>query len=298
MVVGTLASLRPIGVRGAVGLRLRLAHCRVACTRTSDADVQAQKEPRYAFDFVGTPFEELNLTESKVDGVRVRQHANPLRSNLQIPCKALPWSDVFSDPSRPLILDAGCGSGRFLLLLAKQDESCKFNYLGTDIRDKLIKRANEWASYLSTESRVHFVKANITISLATMLETYPGPIHTIAIQFSDPHFKSKRRKRHIVQKQLVEEAAKVLKPGGRVFFQSDVESVSAYIRDMFDLHGNEEFKPSSLHGTKWEQGNESGSYQWGRVPWLRDNPLGAPTERELRSLDQGLAVTRMLLVRR
>lgn len=46
------------------------------------------------------------------------------------------------------------------------------------------------------------------------------------LQFPDPHFKRKHRKRRVVQEQLVRELAQLLRPGGRVFVQSDVEEVS------------------------------------------------------------------------
>lgn len=78
----------------------------------------------------------LMVVCKQVPSVRIRQHANPLRANLQIPTKPLPWTDIFSDPTLPLWVDAGCGSGRFVLLSAKRNIA-KFNYLGADIRSKV-----------------------------------------------------------------------------------------------------------------------------------------------------------------
>lgn len=77
-----------------------------------------------------------------------------------------------------------------------------------------MERANEWARYLGIEKSVHFVMSNVTVSLEVMLSTYPGIVHTVSIQFPDPHFKSKHRKRHIVQQELVESCSKILATGG------------------------------------------------------------------------------------
>lgn len=45
------------------------------------------------------------------------------------------------------------------------------------------------------------------------------------MQFPDPHWKMRNRKKRIVQSQLVEGVAKLLAADGRVFLQSDVQEV-------------------------------------------------------------------------
>lgn len=46
-----------------------------------------------------------------------------------------------------------------------------------------------------------------------------------ALQFPDPHWKLRNRKKRIVQPQLVEAVAQLIAPGGQVFLQSDVQEV-------------------------------------------------------------------------
>ena len=46
------------------------------------------------------------------------------------------------------------------------------------------------------------------------------------LQFPDPHFKKKHKKRRVVQPQLIEAIDRRLAPGGLVFLQSDVMEVS------------------------------------------------------------------------
>lgn len=52
-----------------------------------------------------------------------------------------------------------------------------------------------------------------------------GELALVSIQFPDPHFKKRHHKRRIVQPELVEAICRRLRPGGRVFMQSDVEEV-------------------------------------------------------------------------
>lgn len=39
------------------------------------------------------------------------------RQELQVPTDPPAWAEAYADPGRPLVLDIGCGYGRFLLAL-------------------------------------------------------------------------------------------------------------------------------------------------------------------------------------
>ena len=52
-----------------------------------------------------------------------------------------------------------------------------------------------------------------------------------AVQFPDPHWKLRNRKKRIVQPQLVEAAAQLIAPDGQVFLQSDVQEVLSWTSD-------------------------------------------------------------------
>ncbi len=45
-----------------------------------------------------------------------------------------------------------------------------------------MRRANEWAALLGVDSRARFEVANATVSLASLLATYPGPLALVTIQ--------------------------------------------------------------------------------------------------------------------
>ncbi|PRW58022.1 tRNA (guanine-N(7)-)-methyltransferase isoform A [Chlorella sorokiniana] len=174
-------------------------------------------------------------------GVRVRQHVNPLKRELQIPTDAPEWSQVYDQPERPIVLDLGCGYGRFLLALTQAMPG--HNMLGLEIREPIIERANRWAEHLQLQRSVLFLRGNATITLEHTLADYPGSLDLVCVQFPDPHFKARHKKRRTVQKQTVEAVARLMPPGGRVFLQSDVLEAAEHMRDTFEEFGSAWFAP-------------------------------------------------------
>jgi tRNA (guanine-N7-)-methyltransferase len=79
---------------------------------------------------------------------------------------------------------------------------------------QLVDRANKWAETLDYHKEVHFVFTNATVSLANLLSTYPGPLVRLCVQFPDPHFKKRHKKRRIIQPGVVQAVKQLLVPGG------------------------------------------------------------------------------------
>ncbi|XP_024403508.1 uncharacterized protein [Physcomitrium patens] len=243
--------------------------CRVQCC----AAVDAKK-------LVDLEYAELELNDIQVGGVRVRQHANPFRATFTTPIVPPTWETEFADPTLPLHVDIGCASGRLLMLLAKRNVgSC--NYLGIDIREKLLQRSTKWAQELGL-TNIHYMVANATLSLDAILMKYPGPLRLISILCPDPHFKQKHRKRRIVQKTLLEALEKHLPPDGQVFVQSDIEEVAEDMRDQFD------------ENVKFTRVHPCGSDMCDSEGWLLESPLGIATEREIHAVANGGRIFRQL----
>lgn len=252
-------------------------------------------------------FKELGIDKDlyqKTSGIRFRQHVNPLKKELQEPTKPLDWRAVYDDPTKPLVLDIGCGYGRFLLGLSKVDATR--NGLGLEIRDPIIHRANEWAKHLDLDKRVYFVRSNATVSVATMLETYPGPIELVTIQFPDPHFKKRHRKRRIVQESLVTSVCEILAPSGCLLLQSDVLGVAIDMRKKFESGHGGTLRLSDLHDDdanvffeepSMSDDDDDEDSEWKKRGWLKENPLPVPTERECLVSEQGGQVYRVYLTR-
>jgi len=223
-------------------------------------------------------FAELGDLTTLYEGLatHVRQHVNPLSDRLQVPTEAPQWDKVFDDPTLPLQVDVGSGSGRFVLIRAQRmvggslDDGAKIdspddgrntkalgysshgharaNVLGLEIREKLVTRAQAWAERLGLRN-CGFIFTNATVSWKSLLQSYPGPVDFVSMQFPDPHFKQRHHKRRHVQPQLVKEVVESLAPGVRIFLQGDVPEAVRWMRDMFERHaeGSVELAPE-CHG--------------------------------------------------
>ncbi|XP_021282613.1 uncharacterized protein LOC110415321 isoform X3 [Herrania umbratica] len=198
-------------------------HCITKAFASSSASVSidANKELR-SNELVALEYADLNLTDKisqELGHVRIRQHVNPLSSSFSVPAPIPDWSEVFRDPTLPLMVDIGCGSGRFLMWLAKQNPDSQ-NYLGLEIRAKLVKRAVFWVKELALSNIFklccrHFIFANASVSFKHLVSTYPGPLMLVSILCPDPHFKKRHHKRRVVQKPLVDSILTSLMPGGK-----------------------------------------------------------------------------------
>ncbi|MED6179461.1 hypothetical protein PIB30_001225 [Stylosanthes scabra] len=233
-------------------------------------------------DLVALEYSDLNLSYNLDLGhVRIRQHVNPLSSSFSVPAQVPDWNQVFADPTLPLMVDIGCGSGRFLMWLAKRDPKVR-NYLGLEIRKKLVKRAEIWVKDLGLDN-IHFLFANATISFKQLVEAYPGPLQLVSVLCPDPHFKKRHHKRRVLQKPLVGAIVDNLMPRGQVFVQSDVLEMALDMREQFDevdlLKHIDTLNPDiSCDGEGW----------------LLSKPMGIRTEREIHAEYEGAKIYRRL----
>ncbi|KAI3709830.1 hypothetical protein L2E82_39597 [Cichorium intybus] len=256
-----------------------ICHC---SSPVSVSQQQQQRQPQIRSpQLVALEYADLSIPHivcEELGALRVRQHVNPLSSTLSIPVEVPDWNDVFEDPKLPLVMDIGSGSGRFLMWLAKRNSGSK-NYMGLEIRKKLVTRAETWAKELDL-SNIHFVFANATISFKQLISTYPGPLMLVSILCPDPHFKKRHHKRRIVQQPLVEAITDGLMPGGQVFIQSDVLEVACDMRKYFDAES-----AKLVFDSDFDCDNEG---------WLLSNPMGIRTEREIHAEYEGGKIYRRI----
>jgi tRNA (guanine-N7-)-methyltransferase len=201
---------------------------------------------------------------------RVREHVNPLAKCYQTPQPVPCWSDIFADFSRPLHLDIGCAKGRFIQQLATLDPT--WNYLGLEIREPLVTAGNEWRDEQQLRN-LHHLFCNANNTLRPIVESLPsGILQRVSIQFPDPWFKQKHRKRRVVQLPLVQDLADFMPAGSLLFIQSDILDVAIEMRDRFAAN------PAFIRQSE---------------PWIEPNPMPLPTEREISVLQKGEPVYRM-----
>lgn len=201
--------------------------------------------------------------------VRVRQHVNPLSDKYRFLVEPPHWPTVYTQLAYPLHLDIGCGRGRFLFQMAKQQPN--WNYLGLEIREPLVIQALTNRDNQALEN-LHFIFCNANTTLAALFANWPHcPLQRVSIQFPDPWFKKRHQKRRVVQPELIAQLATLMPTGGQVVLQSDVESVAIEMGDRFSEHSR-----FQRHNPAWEP----------------ESPFPAMTEREMMTLENGQPVFR------
>ena len=231
----------------------------------------------------------------KINTTKFRQHVNPLSRKFQTPCD-LPASwpqKAYWDCQKQLYLDIGCGKGGFLLQLAQAsiDGSThlnNLNYLGLEIRPSVVEFAATRVPQRKLQGLVSFVGCNVNVDLERLLSLYQTEngsaqfLHTVSIQFPDPHFKERHKKRKVVNQELICTLAKYMSPKSMVFLQSDIQDVLDDMRGSF-----REDKGTTYFEDEIENFEE----------YLNTNPIGIPTEREVSVLEKDFPVYRTVFRR-
>jgi tRNA (guanine-N7-)-methyltransferase len=205
--------------------------------------------------------------------LRVRQHVNPLSRQHQTPIASPDWQSIFANPTRPLHLDIGCARGQFLLEMAQVQPD--WNFLGIEIRDPLVELANQLRDQQQLHN-LHYIAGNINVSLPTL--NLPETLQRVTIQFPDPWFKQRHRKRRVVHPQFAQELAAVLPSGGAVCLQSDVLAIANQMDAVFR--------------------NSPAFIKQHAEDWLTESPFPIQTEREQMTLSQHKPVYRCCFRRR
>ena len=157
----------------------------------------------------------------------MRQHVNPLSKVFNDIEPIPPLKEIFNQHTRPLHLDIGCGSGTFLFNLANQNKN--WNYMGLEIREKLVYKAKLKLENESIDN-LFFAFGNASYLIDDFINNFPGVMVTsVSFNFPDPWFKKKHHKRRIIQPQLIYKISQLMNYGGLISIKSDVEDLFKYM---------------------------------------------------------------------
>ncbi len=157
----------------------------------------------------------------------MRQHVNPLSKFFQEIEPIPTLSEIFNQPWNPLHIDVGCGSGNFLLQLANQNKS--WNYIGLEIREKLVNNAKLKLKNQSLDN-LFFAFGNANYLIDDCIGKFPADVVlSVSFNFPDPWFKKKHQKRRIIQPQLINKISQLMANGGSISIKSDVEELFQYM---------------------------------------------------------------------
>jgi len=168
----------------------------------------------------------------------MRQHVNPLNRNFKEIERIPSLIEMFSDPKLKLHLDIGCAAGEFLYDLALVNTS--WNYLGIEIREKLVKNAK--SKVLEREIKnLYFVFGNANNILNDDQSKFIiKNLKSISFNFPDPWFKKRHYKRRVIQPEFINILSNLLQKGTLIFIKTDVKDLFDYID--YTISSNFDFK--------------------------------------------------------
>jgi tRNA (guanine-N7-)-methyltransferase len=199
---------------------------------------------------------------------RHRLHVNPLKASyFERPAERLELP-----PGKDVEVELGCADAQFLFQRAERAPDIV--PVGIEIREDLAVEVNARARRLGSPVRVVFAHANL--DFAGLFA--PGSLARVYVNFPDPWFKRRHRKRRVMDAALAAAIAAALRPGGELFFQSDVWSVA------LDALAALEAEPRLR--------NQAGAWSF----WKRGNPYGVRSRREEGCEEEGLPIWRLLFL--
>lgn len=179
--------------------------------------------------------------------------------------------DIFAE-SAEIELEIGFGRGLFLIERAASAPGSQL--WGIEIKKKLAYQVAQRCAELELE-RVKVMAGDIRAVL-----TYAHPDAILArvfMHFPDPWWKKRHAKRRLVGPEVLDQLARLLRPGGELFFQTDVEERLQEALAELNAHPSFRLEGDGL---------------------IAANPYGARSNRERRAVEDGLPVYRVLAFRR
>ncbi len=169
-------------------------------------------------------------------------------------------------------VEIGFGRGRFLLDRAGVAPASRL--LGIEVKRK-------WA-YLVAERAKSLGLANVRVfggdARDILLRLGPdGSVARVFMHFPDPWWKKRHAKRRLRGNELLDPIARLLRVGGELFIQTDVEErAEVFLADL----------------------REHSAFEVKDPGYVVENPYGARSNREERAIADGLPVFRIVALRR
>ncbi|KPK52160.1 MAG: hypothetical protein AMJ63_10340 [Myxococcales bacterium SG8_38_1] len=173
----------------------------------------------------------------------------------------------------PMELDIGFGRG--LSLFERAALAPESRIIGIEVKTKLAYKADERIRKQGL--------SNVAILCGDAREILKraepsGSVRRVSLHFPDPWWKKRHDKRRVIGDALLVELSRLMKPGGALFIQTDVE------------HRAEQYVAQLRARPDFLLASESG--------YVDENPFGARSNREKRAIEDGLPVWRIVGSRR
>jgi tRNA (guanine-N7-)-methyltransferase len=173
-------------------------------------------------------------------------------------------------------IEIGPGRGVFIQERAIAEPSAAI--LGLEIRRKWASIVDGRLAKLGLASRARVLAEDARVALPRL--SPDASVKRFFSHFPDPWWKKRHEKRIVLAAPVVDQIARLLERGGELFVQTDVEERAAQLETL--LASDARFRPS---------GDAAGSAR------LAENPYGARSPREKRSIADGLPIHRVRFTR-
>ena len=199
----------------------------------------------------------------------MRQHVNPLSRNFKEIERIPSLIEMFGNSKLPLHLDIGCAAGEFLFELALVNAS--WNYLGIEIREKLVKNAKLKVREREIKN-LYFLFGNAyNILNDVQSKLIIKNVKSISFNFPDPWFKKRHYKRRVIQPEFINILSNSLQKGSLIFIKTDV-------RDLFDymdktISNNFNFKTIDIKSFNHSESFNPNKVQTNREKYVIVNQL-------------------------
>lgn len=154
------------------------------------------------------------------------------------------WHDVFGRVA-PLALEIGCGTGHFILEMARRNPGT--DYLAIDIFNRGCHKS---CRKIDAEGlgNVRVLRAE---ARHLLLQHMPAEkLSAIYINCPDPWPKKRHRRRRLVNREFLRLALYALRPGGRIYFSSDYADYAADVAALLDTESGFDNAQNTLISTQ------------------------------------------------
>lgn len=207
----------------------------------------------------------MKMTNPKLPK-RIRNHVNPLADQI------IHEFDGF-DNDNPIIIDIGSYRGEFIASLEQKFGESK-NYIACEIRKPYAVYLKE---LFSDKEHIEVFDGDSAKNLKTILEPSQNRgvhIEYVFINFPDPWFKDRHKKRRVVSDTFLKETKKWISPKTIFVFQTDQEELFNDTQELLREEGISSQRFSEpLWGiqTHWEQMKVSEGHKIFRMKFSYDS---------------------------
>ena len=199
----------------------------------------------------------------------MRQHVNPLSKNFDEIERIPPLIEMFHDSKLPLHLDIGCAAGEFLFDLAF--DSTNWNYLGIEIREKLVKTARLKVREKEINN-LYFIFGNANKILHDFQNLLLiKNLRSISFNFPDPWFKKRHYKRRVIQPEFINILSNSMQKGSLIFIKTDVKDLFDYMD--VTISSNFNFKTLNKKDFNFSESFNPNKFQTNREKYVIHNQI-------------------------